>query len=253
MKIPAITGIIKRRVLVNYRVHPEIAHAVLPPPFRPKTHDGYAIAGICLIRLEEIRPKGLPSFAGVWSENCAHRIAVQWEDATGAPKEGVFIPRRDTNSRINSIAGGRIFPGVHHLSTFTVNDHWKRICVRVAAPDFSSPLVDVAFEEADHFTPGSAFASLEESSRFLESGCLGYSSRDDSCTLDGLSLKVPDWKVSPLNAIYVRSAYFDDRSIFPPGSITFDHALLMRDTAHEWHSEPQLDSAEKSEPPVAQN
>jgi len=30
---------------------------------------GSAIAGICLIRLEEIRPKGMPSFVGVSSEN----------------------------------------------------------------------------------------------------------------------------------------------------------------------------------------
>jgi|TARA_B110000037_G_scaffold40917_1_gene50597 hypothetical protein len=33
---------------------------------------------------------------------------------------------------------------------------------------------------------------------------------------------------------------FDDRSIFPPESIELDHALLMRDIPHEWHSQPEM-------------
>lgn len=68
----------------------------------------------------------------------------------------------------------------------------------------------------------------------------GYSSRPDSRTLDGLLLKVPEWKVAPLNIRSVRSAYFDDPALFPPGQIEFDHALLMRDIRHEWHSEPAM-------------
>jgi hypothetical protein len=58
--------------------------------------------------------------------------------------------------------------------------------------------------------------------------------------MDGLLLKVTDWRVTPLEVDYVRSAYFDDETIFPSGSIEFDHALLMRDIPHEWHSEPAM-------------
>ena len=80
MRIPAIAGLIRRRVLLNYRVSPEIAQAIIPPVFRPKLIGEYAIAGICLIRLEQIRPNGLPAWVGIASENFAHRIAVEWED-----------------------------------------------------------------------------------------------------------------------------------------------------------------------------
>jgi len=237
MKIPAITGIIRRRILLNYRIAPEAVWKVLPEPFRPKLVYGYAIAGICLIRLESIRPKGMPGMFGISSENSAHRIAVTWEGNCG-PREGVFVPRRDTDSRLNSLAGGRIFPGVHHHSRFAVSDQDGRISLRVDTDDHESPLVDLEVSETDGFPPGSIFKTLQESSKFFEAGCVGYSSRPDSCTLDGLLLEVRDWRVSPLSIGHVKSDYFDNRSLFPHDSIEFDHALLMRDIPHEWHSEP---------------
>ena len=102
MKIPVITGTIRRRILLNYRVAPDVARAVLPARFRPKLVRGQAIAGICLIRLESIRPSGFPELAGISSENTAHRIAVEWEGDDGQTRQGVYVPRRDTDSRLNS-------------------------------------------------------------------------------------------------------------------------------------------------------
>lgn len=110
MRLPKVHGVIRRRLLVNFRVPPEIIQRQLPSPFVPRVHNGHAIAGICLIRLEDIRPKRFPRILGLSSENAAHRIAVRWEDATG-PHEGVYIPRRDTGSIISHLAGGRLFPG----------------------------------------------------------------------------------------------------------------------------------------------
>jgi hypothetical protein len=55
MRLPVIEGLIKRRILANYRVDPAVLAPLLPPPFRPKLHAGFAIAGICLIRLDKIR------------------------------------------------------------------------------------------------------------------------------------------------------------------------------------------------------
>ena len=85
MPIPVLKGTIKRRLLVNFRVDPDAIRQQLPPSFRPKLHRGHAIAGICLIRLEDIRPAGLPALIGFSSENAAHRIAVEWTDASGSP------------------------------------------------------------------------------------------------------------------------------------------------------------------------
>jgi len=51
------------------------------PPFRPQLVHGWAVAGICLIRLGRLRPSRVPSAVGLRSENAAHRIAVEWDIA----------------------------------------------------------------------------------------------------------------------------------------------------------------------------
>ena len=121
MKIPTIIGTIDRRILINYQADKEVIEKFLPTPFRPKLVKGKAIVGICLIRLKNIRPKGIPFNVGTSSENGAHRIAVEWTE-NDEIKEGVYVPRRDTSSRLNSLAGGRVFPGVHHLADFKVDE-----------------------------------------------------------------------------------------------------------------------------------
>src|SRR4029453_2665240 len=111
MRLPSVQGVIRRRILVNFRVDPEVMRAQIPARFTPKLHDGKAIAGICLIRLEEIRPRSLPAFVGLASENAAHRVAVRWRGEGGEEKEGVLIPRGDTCTSLYSISGGRFLPG----------------------------------------------------------------------------------------------------------------------------------------------
>lgn len=250
MKPPSITGVIRRRLLLNYRVDPDIAGKLLPPPFRPKLIHGHAIAGICLIRLEQIRPKGLPAFTGISSENSAHRIAVQWEDETGTTREGVFVPRRDTDSCINSLLGGRVFPGVQHHARFNVTDHDGAISMSITPDGDETPLIGIQATATGQFPSDSIFSSLEESSRFFEAGCTGYSSRPGSCVMDGMSLLVTGWKVTPLAVEKVASRYYEDATHFPPGSIHFDHGLLMRDIPHEWHPEPEMNTRNKSPLPA---
>src|SRR6266513_656006 len=128
MRIPVIRGIIDRRILVNYHVDPAVLAPLLPAPFRPKIVHGVGMVGICLIRLRNVRPKYLPAWLGMSSENAAHRVAVEWNEQ-GAPQEGVYVRRRDTNSWLNSFAGGRLFPGEHHHARITVTESQDRFAV----------------------------------------------------------------------------------------------------------------------------
>ena len=118
MRLPVIRGVIDRRILVNYRVDPTIVAPMLPPPFRPKLFRGVGLVGICLIRLKQLRPAFLPAWIGISSENAAHRTAVEW-DENGTTREGVYVRRRDTNSWLNTLTGGRLFPGFHHHAAMT--------------------------------------------------------------------------------------------------------------------------------------
>lgn len=239
MKIPTIGGIIRRRILVNYRVEPDAIQPLLPPKFRPKLHEGSAIAGICLIRLEHVRPKGIPNFLGMSSENAAHRIAVVWDDEQGKTQEGVYIPRRDTDSRINQAVGGKFFPGEHHAAKFTVMDDGDRIDFKMASDD-GSVAVEVRGRNAAELGPESKFKNAAEASAFFEAGSLGYSATRKGNRLEGMRLRTVQWKVLPLQVEHVHSSLFDDRKKFPAGTVSFDCALVMRDIEHEWKSEDDL-------------
>lgn len=193
MRIPVLKGTIKRRFLINYRVDPETMQRLLPAPFRPKLQQGFAIAGICLIRLEQIRPTGFPAALGLTSENAAHRVAVEWNDTADQKREGVFIPRRDTDSRLNSWAGGRLFPGEQHHARFAVSDNEKRINFAMDSDDRKVSL-RIAGEASASLPSTSCFASLAEASAFFEGGCLGYSATSDGSRLDGMILRTSKWE-----------------------------------------------------------
>jgi len=233
MKIPVIRGIIDRRILVNYRIDPDVMARSLPAPFRPKVVNGSAVGGICLIRMKQLRPKFVPLPWGIGSENAAHRIAVEWETA-GAVQEGVYIPRRDTDSRLNALAGGRLFPGVHHRATFGVAETVERLSVSMRSDDGSTAMM-IAGHVTDEFPGTSVFASLAAASDFFEAGSLGYSATIQDGRFDGLELRCQNWQVAPLDITEVASSFFDDASRFPHGSVAFDCALLMRGIEHEWH------------------
>ena len=238
MNIPAVKGTIARRILANFRADSEVVAAQLPTPFRPKLVKGKAIVGICLIRLEKIRPALSPLPCGIHSENAAHRIAVEW-DENGQTREGVFIPRRDTDSRLNHWSGGRVFPGQHHLAQFDVRESATEVEVQMRSCD-GAVAVRVKAIIALNLPTTSIFDSVNEASSFFERGCLGYSARCNSNQLDGLLLETYDWRVQALDVSEIQSSVFDDRENFPQGTIEFDHALLMRGIEHQWHAAKAL-------------
>ena len=64
MQIAVIRGVIDRRILVNFRADAAVLARLLPAPFRPKLVNGAGMAGVCLIRLKDIRPRFLPPLLG---------------------------------------------------------------------------------------------------------------------------------------------------------------------------------------------
>lgn len=230
MKFLTIHGLIDRRILINFTADPTYVEKILPAPFRPQIYKGKAIAGICLIRLKNIKPKGLPGFMGLTSENGAHRIAVEW-DEDGKTKEGVYIPRRDTSLRLNTLAGGRLFPGKHHLAKFNVIEQNNHYHIDFTSSDNTSIAIDAT--AVKNFNPNSIFETLENVSGFFEKGAVGYSPNGKK--FDGLELEIYQWKVNPLEVHHVQSSFFENEAIFPKGSIEFDNALLMTQAEHEWH------------------
>lgn len=239
MRTPNLRGEIERRLLVNYRVDPELCRTLLPAPFRPQIRNGYAVAGICLIRLGAMRPSGMPRAIGLRSENAAHRFAVEWHDRENGHQTGVYIPRRDSDSLINVTLGGRVFPGEHHRATFDVTETEHRLHVAFTARDGSAHVSVDATIEPD-LGDSALFNSLEDASRFFEQGSLGYSATHTRGKFDGLRLHTSAWKVEPVRVTAAASSFFDDRDLFPEGAAILDNALLMRHVPVDWQATSRL-------------
>jgi hypothetical protein len=222
----------ERRILVNYRVEPHLLANAVPPPFRPALVGDYGIAGICLIRLADVRPAGLPRALGVTSENAAHRIAVEWDTDDG-PAAGVFISRRHTSSRLTTLVGGRAFPGWHRRAPFHVVEHDGAYRVAFSAGDTD---VAVVAHQAQDLMAGSVFASVDEASAFFRCAPIGYAATPAAGVFDGVRLTTHGWRMTPLHLDEVRSSVLDELG-------TPDSAFLMAGLDTTWQAQPELAAA----------
>jgi len=231
--LPQMQGVIARRILLNYRADADVVQRLLPAPLKVDEQHGHAIVGICLIRLQNLRPQGFPSALGISSENMAHRVAIQYPTSEGM-RPGVFIWRRQTDQRLVELLGGRLFPGVHGHAQFQVAESDDSLTMDVTSDDGQT---DVSFtaRTSKEWQPTSSFESFEEVSNFFKKGDCGFSCSLSGDELEGMQLKIFRWEMTPLQVGSQHAAFYSDPLRFPAGSIEFDCGLLMRGIEHEWH------------------
>jgi hypothetical protein len=221
----------QRRILVNYRIEPGALAAMLPAPFRPMLVHGCGVAGICLIRLQGVRPASFPGSIGLTSENAAHRAAVEWDTPDG-PVTGVFVARRDTSSRLTPLVGGRLFPGFQHRASFRVAERDGAYDVEVTSRD-GQVHIAVAAHLTGSIMRGSIFATLEEASAFFRCAPVGYAPTPAAGVFDGLELRTEGWGIQPMQVDAIASSFFEDAA--RSGDVELDSAFLMGDLDTAWH------------------
>ncbi len=101
------------------------------------------------------------------------------------------------------LAGGRLFPGIHHPGEFRVTDESGTIDFAMTSRDGGAD-IHLRGAESDALPPTSCFRSLTDSSRFFESGSLGYSPAHQPDHFDGLRLETARWSVQPFAVSLVR-------------------------------------------------
>lgn len=190
--------------------------------------NGYAIVGVCLIGLEQIRPKGLPAAIGLTSENMAHRVAVQYP-VDGSKRDGVFVWRRDTDQRLVSLLGGRLFPGLQGHATFDINEREHGVTFHALTSGGEAD-VSVDVDIRQDWRPTPAFGTFGQVSEFFRRGSCGFSCGADG-NLERMELRTLEWNMTPLDVHSWRAPFYQSR--WP---VELDGALIMRRVAHEWHS-----------------
>lgn len=212
---------LRRRLLISYRLDPDVAASLLPDGSRPQLVDGSAFAGVCVLGLESIRPTWMPRRWGLRSENAAHRMAVEWDGADG-PEQGVFIFERHSSAWHPVLFGGRLFPGVHRKARFRIDEADGRYAVSMAAGAHSLEAdVEVGGEWSS-----SMFDTVEDASEFYRAGHVGWSRGHDGHRVEPVALTTDAWKVEPARLHTLKSSFFD---ALPAGSAVFDSVVVMRD------------------------
>jgi hypothetical protein len=237
MNVPVLHGHMARRVLLNYRVDAELLATLLPTPLRPLTWRRFGVAGICLIRLESVRPEGFPTWMGMASENAAHRVAVCWEEG-GVTRTGVHVLRRDTSSWLTHRAGSRVFPGQFGRATFEIEGHEMGWDIRAKGPEME---VDLSLSLTATLPEGSLFRDMDEATAFFESGALGWS--EGSRGLEGMSVEFEGWNLRPLKIHRAQASFFDDAQRFPAEKIALDSAFVMEHLPLRWRDAGMLEAS----------
>ena len=236
VRTPVLQGTIELRVLIVYRLDPSAVLDLLPAPFEPQMLNDFAVGAISLSRLSDVRPKGLPSWLGVSGEHATHSFAVKWTDQR-RPAVGVFTARRHTSSRLTAASGDRLFPGAYGRADFAVEQQGADLHVAFASRE-PSCAVDAAVTAVDELTASELFASTDDASQLFRRGAVAYSLRRKGGVLDGIEIRTRTWRIDPARVVHVRSSYFDDVTVFPPGSAVVDSAFVMRDIAADWRAAP---------------
>jgi hypothetical protein len=226
MKIPELSAVIERRLLISYSVEPEVLKGIVPPSLRLQLVNGKAVAGACFIRLGSLRPAFIKQNIGWTGENAAHRIAVEYEDENGVTQAGVYVPQRHANSWAPVLAGGRIFPGVQEKATFTVNETQNRIKVGFV----SKETVFKADVETGAEWKSNLFSTVEEASAFYQNAPVAFSP-DGKGKPEGLKLSTDAWKVEPGRMVNMESSFYES---LPAEAVEFDHVLVMRNVPITW-------------------
>lgn len=221
-----IRGVMRRRLLLSYRVDPAIAREIVPAPFRPQLVRGSAVGGVCMIALSEVRPGWMRPALGVSTENAAHRFAVEWDEGDRV-RRGVYVTERHSSALIPVIGGGRLFPGVQRRARFDVDESATRFQVRMTATDAQ---VSADIELTEHWD-SALFPTVQDASAFYRAGAIGWSPTRNGRGAEALELTSTEWSVNAGQVNAVQSSFFD---ALPPGAATFDSALVMRDIPLVW-------------------
>ena len=231
MTFKDLDATIERRLLINYRVDPEVITRLLPAPFMPRLVDGQAMAGICLLHLRQARPAGLPAQLGIETQGVAHRIAVKWPSADGTMVDGVFIPRRDSGSWMVATAAGKSL--ATRRADFAIMETNDAFDIAMTSRDGGGSLHVIGRVIGD-FTD-SALGSLDDALTFFRNGGPGFSPAPHG-RFSGIDLKAASWHFDPLEVTDMKSSWFDDAGRFPTNSVIFDSGLVMRRTLSQWRS-----------------
>ena len=223
--LPAVRARMRERFIVNMRVPPHALATELPGSLEPQGVNGWGIISFCLLDLRRLTIAPLPAVVGPRSVSCAVRAAVL--DEAGAPS--VFVPARQTSSRLGAWFTRRGFSAPHELVEIDVASHQDG-GTELRVTDRGVTAID-AWLRPHTAVQSEAFDSLDAFARFLAMGERSYGRSRHDGKLTVLDLHKADAVYEPLSIERIDGPFVDH---WQSAGGELDSAFRTTNARYEW-------------------
>ena len=216
---------VRVRYVVNFRIDPDLARAMLPVPWLdPQIVRGHAVLSFCPYVLDAVRLSPLPRSLGVRAICSAYRLAVV--DRSGStPVAAAWVPARETNDRfVARLAPGSLRAGFERLVA-SVTDDPDGTRISFTRLDHR-PYFHARFNPADQ-PGGELFVDVAAFEGFFKAAATSWAPSTTEGSWVRLDLDAGETNYAPL-------AITDLDAPGLPGDAVFDSAFVGRGGSYCW-------------------
>lgn len=225
-----MVGTVVRRFLISYAVPPDLLTDYLPPGAECATHDGCAWVSACFVRMDDMRPNFVPSFAGMGFNYLIHRTRARLPFPDGKLREAVLVLQPNINRRLLS-SFGSLLTGVGFRTRkvdFTEdNDNWR---IQMISND--EILYDATISKSscsETISSGSRFSTASEADGFLLGVSFGGQWSKGQSKLKLLPETHDPWKTLACTCVTHKNQFLESLGV---DSLETDHAITMTQIPH---------------------
>jgi hypothetical protein len=185
--------------LFHFNTPLKVAKNLLPAGIEPLIHRDRAILGIVLTRIEKMRPRGFPRFAGVSYWHLGYRYYVKARTGSGEEMEGLYFFRSDCDS-------GWIAMGGQQFSRFDFRKmkllrKKEGTCVRFEITAHDAQIqISIHSGEDPGLPLGSVFKDRSEADRILKYKPAALSVFGEKLTVLQVHRNESEWHLDPVRA-----------------------------------------------------
>jgi hypothetical protein len=224
-----VTANMEERFIFNFRIKPEILAKHLPSDLlKPQIVNGYSIVSFCVLKLNNIVVKPIPSFLGYNSTSCAYRIGVI-DKSEKTESNSVYIVERYTDRGIISTLAPKILSDNIPIADTKISE--KNGYIYVTTTDENGKIYFSAKVKKTNALNSKLFADPEDFKSFIKQGVSSYTPSSKPNMVSRVDLVKKDNDYTPLNAEIISqnfSSYWED------ADLEFDSALHTTGGKYTW-------------------
>jgi uncharacterized protein YqjF (DUF2071 family) len=222
-------------ILLSYRTPAERVRHLVPRGLELMTHGGFGFWNVVACRVVAMRPRGLPTIAGMTFHQVAYRLYVRAGD-----ESGLYFVRSDVDSRLVSTTGNWMTDFRFHPATIRLRHEPGAIRYDVTDAGEEGAVICVESGATVRVDTDSCFDSVEEAARVLKYRPVAFAPDKDSKRVR-LAEVIRDerrWEEKPVSVVEARFGLFD---ALGQGELVLERAIVVAPLDYRWRLGRRVD------------